>query len=172
MPGQRHDGSAWKPADSQRQKAAGQTIPTAVLAELRADWGFLKSCFRLPQYNGTAGMRWRCNCTPSTRRDCTAQAPWRKTTLNHWQFMQRLNKLGLTVSPLFSCPSFRMSAVAIDWLHTVDKGTAADYLGNVSWMLQKKCLVQLCSRVLASSSWTLWSTTRRHSQTPSSRTSL
>ena len=31
-----------------------------------------------------------------------------------------------------------MSVVAIDWLHTVDKGTAADYIGNLMWLLQQK----------------------------------
>ena len=37
MPGQRHDGSAWKPSDAQRRKTVGREIPTAVLVELRAD---------------------------------------------------------------------------------------------------------------------------------------
>lgn len=45
---------------------------------------------------------------------------------------------GLSLSPLFSSPCFRSTIVQIDWLHTVDQGTAAEYLGNFMFLLQAK----------------------------------
>ena len=138
MPNCRHDGGAWTKSDAQRKKKANKPIPTAALVELRGDWAFYKAVLRLPQFNELDGMCWRCSCTPSTWRDCSAGAPWRDSTLNHWQFLQRLNRQGRTCCPIFSAPYFLISIVAIDWLHTVDKGTAADYLGNLMWMIVER----------------------------------
>ena len=39
--------------------------------------------------------------------------------------------MGVTPSGLLSCPGLTMDDLMIDWLHTVDKGVAADVVGNV-----------------------------------------
>ena len=43
------------------------------------------------------------------------------------------------MAPLLRCPGFCLFiAVVIDWLHTVDLGVLADFLGNALWELAER----------------------------------
>lgn len=135
MPGCRHDGSSWAKSDACRKGRAHEKIPAAVLVEARGDWAYFKNAYRLPQHNELNGMCWFCNCTPSQVRDVGANAEWRRNRLSHWQLLERMAHAGLSLSPLFNAPCFRSTVMQIDWLHTIDQGTAADYLGNFMYLL-------------------------------------
>jgi len=64
-------------------------------------------------------------------------APWRQPEqkLTHWGLAQRILSSGQTLSPLLSAPAFRSSCFLLDWLHGVDQGIAADFVGELFWML-------------------------------------
>ena len=112
-----------------RGKMAGQVLPQAVLAEVRADWAFYKSTFRFPQHNELNGICFRCTCTPKDIRDVSANASWRTNRLSHWGLLERILKQGHELSPLFSAPFVKSDIFAIDWLHCADHGVTKDFLG-------------------------------------------
>lgn len=138
MPTARHDGSAFLSSDHRRKKSSGKSMAASVLVEVRGDWMFYKSTLRLPQHNELAGICWRCSATPSSFKDVSLTASWRQERLTHWQFVRRMHEQGLDASPLFSCPGFDVRIIQVDWLHTVDKGVAADFLGNVLHLVNEK----------------------------------
>jgi hypothetical protein len=139
MPSARHDGAAWTSADFKRHKFAGRFLGVqGVLAEIRGDWLMFKSTLRLPAHNEVAGCCWRCAATPPGIRDCGLAAAWRQQALSHWDLCQRVLSQGLTLSPLFAAPAFRSSCILLDWLHCVDLGVAADFLGNLFWLCHSK----------------------------------
>ncbi len=71
-------------------------------------------------------------------RSCGADAPWRQGRLGHWDLLHRMLGKGQTLSPLMSAPCLKSSCFKIDWLHVVDQGVGADFLGNLFYMLLKK----------------------------------
>lgn len=141
MPSCRHDGTAWCGTDVHRSRHAGAPIGLqGVLAEVRGDWACYKSVFRLPAHNELEGCCWRCTVTPSGIRDTGLDAQWRKPEerLTHWALAQRIVQSGQSLSPLFSSPCFRSSCFMLDWLHCADQGIAADFLGQLFWLLLHK----------------------------------
>ena len=141
MPSCRHDGSAWQASDVRRSKLAALPVGVrGVLAEVRGDWACYKSVFRLPAHNELAGCCWRCAVTPAGIREVGVDAQWRRPEerLSHWALIHRMRGHGLTLSPLFSVPAFKTSIFLLDWLHCTDQGVAADFLGQLFWMLLPK----------------------------------
>ena len=136
-PRTRHDGGAWlQPADGRRARRAGQPLGTrAALVEVRGDWKFLKETFKLPGWNTLSGICWRCSCTPEGLRQVGLDAPWRQEPLDHWGLLARMLRDGVALSPIWSAPWVRSSIFKIDWLHAVDQGVSADFLGNLFWSL-------------------------------------
>lgn len=120
-----------------RGKMAGQMLPKAVLAEVRADWAFYKSTFRFPQHNELNGICFRCTCTPKDIRDVSSSAAWRTSRLSHWGLLERILKQGHELSPLFSAPFVRSDIFAIDWLHCADHGVTKDFLGALFYQSMK-----------------------------------
>ncbi len=138
-PSKRHDGSDFlQPQDRNRARNAGNALPCrAVLTQIRGDWKMLKDLFALPQHNEISGICFRCSCTPQTMREVGLEASWRQGQYNDWSFMQRFLQEGRHVSPVFSIPFFKPSAVIrLDWLHVVDLGIAADCAGQILWQVQ------------------------------------
>ena len=131
MPACRHDGTAFGRSDSKRAKWAGKAVAKTVLCEVRGDWAFYKKAFRFPQHNEVQGCCWRCRVTPASFRDVGASAPWRTDRLSHWDFLVRLAQNSLTPSPLFSCPYITTDCFLLDWLHCMDLGVSADWLGSL-----------------------------------------
>ena len=138
MPSCRHDASPFDRSDSKRAKLAGASAPKGILCEVKADWAFFKKAFRFPQHNEGKGCCWKCTVTPSTFRNVGASAPWRNERLDHWNFLARLQQHNLDPSPLMSAPYLRTECFLIDWLHVMDLGVCADWLGSLFLLVSGK----------------------------------
>lgn len=137
-PTERHDRSPWLPTDGKRSRLGGKPLGVqGALLEVRGDWKFMKECFNFPAWNTESGICWQCICTPGTLREVGRDAPWRQNRLSHWDVLRKIRSNGLTVSPLFTAPWVTTSLFRPDWLHAVDQGVAADFIGNVFWHLVK-----------------------------------
>ena len=99
------------------------------------------------------GICWRCNCTPSTLRDVGLDADWRASRRNAWDLLRALRANGITVSPLFDAPWVVVEIFKMDWLHCVDQGIAADFLGNVLFILAKKKIPGRSFKVKVDALW-------------------
>ena len=141
-PSARHDNKEWLPSDKQRNNKAGQPLGfQALLCEVRGDWKFYKECFNFPGWNTVSGICWHCDCTPAELREVGPDAGWRNRRLSHWDLIHRIRRNNVEVSPLCSSPFLKGSCFKIDWLHAVDQGVGADFLGNFllsgsSWRAQ------------------------------------
>ena len=139
FPPRRHDGASFEPGrDNNRQGLAGAAIGVSgFLCEMRGDWKMLSEVLKVPQWNVKSGCCFKCNVKVDEIRVFHRDAEWRKprNRLDHWGFVQRLLSEGLAISNLFACPGFTVDCIAIDWLHCVDLGVCADFLGNLFWML-------------------------------------
>ena len=62
--------------------------------------------------------------------DAAADAPWRRERLSHAAFVARQLRCGKLVSALFGVPGADSTVFRRDWLHCVDQGVGADFLGN------------------------------------------
>lgn len=139
-PSCRHDGQPWNKSDSRlRKKNADKDVGlAAVLAELRGDWKMLKDSLRFPAWNELGGICWMCMCTKENMHDVSATATWRHQRCSHWQLIQRILAKGDSTSPIFSAPCFRTTCIKVDWLHCMDLGVAADFLGSLLYTVMKK----------------------------------
>jgi hypothetical protein len=138
-PSTRQDGEPWTPADKDRRAKAGKPLRVkAVLVEVRGDWLMMKEVFHLPGWKDKGGCCWLCSATPGTFRDAGQSAKWREERLSHWELLERMVAAGHVPSPLMSAPGVRSHIFKIDWLHAMDQGVAADYVGNLLNMLLRK----------------------------------
>lgn len=133
-PTARHDGRPWLVSDAQRsQRSSDPFVYYGVLQQCRGDWAFYKATFDFPSW-GAQRICWRCGATRGGDldfRQCGLAAPWRSHRIPGHQFLEQQRAEGITPSPIFSCPGFRVEDCLIDWLHTCDLGVGADALGNV-----------------------------------------
>lgn len=132
-PSRRHDGTLFEtPSDTARRKMAGQPLGhRAVLAEIRGDWKFMKEVFKFPGWNSQSGICWLCTCTKDEIREVGLDAPWRASRLSHWDLVHRIHSNGQALSPLCGAPWVVNTCFKVDWLHAVDLGVGADFVGNV-----------------------------------------
>ena len=122
--------------DHYRAKIAAKGIGAkAVFVEVRGDWMFYKQAFKLPQHNEKTGFCWMCTITPDRCHEVGEHAFWRHERLTHWDVIARMRLRGDAASSLFNCPCMRTTAFRVDWLHAVDQGVAADFMGNALWSL-------------------------------------
>jgi hypothetical protein len=96
--------------------------------------------FRMPRHNTGAGCCWRCCVTPATVHEFDSNAPWRHASqrLSHDMFYARVIGMGKSMSPLFGAPGVTSEIFLFDWLHAVDQGVCADFLGNILMMFLEK----------------------------------
>ena len=136
-PSRRHDGRLWvKRHDHYRAKIAAKGIGAkAVFVEIRGDWMFYKQVFKLPQQNELTGICWMCTMTPGRMCEVGEHAFWRHERLTHWDVIARMHLRGEAASSLMNCPCVRTTVFRVDWLHAVDQGVAADFMGNALWSL-------------------------------------
>ena len=155
----RHDGSPFGLLDSKRKNLAGKPLACgkSFLVEIRADWCWYQSVCRFPAGNQLTGLCWKCSCTPQQLREVGDNAPWRSNPLTHWDNMARWISLGRGVCPIFSAPGVTIETCEIDWLHCMDKGVAASFLGNVLWHI----LPSLAGNSLTEKTSTLFGLMRR-----------
>lgn len=138
-PTSRHDGSAWMAGDKNRKKLAGKSLGIqACCVEVRADWAWYQSCLRFPQWNENEGCCYKCWATKKNLREVGADAPWRSQPLSHWDLVQRWLAKGCGICPLFSCPGVTILTCIVDWLHCMDLGVAAVFLGNLFYLICPK----------------------------------
>ena len=131
-PKTRHDGSPWSASDNWRAKLSSKPLGIhGLLVEIRGDWKFYKETFQFPGWNTKSGICWRCTCRPNSLREVSSAAHWRQERLNHWDLIGRMLENQVPLSPLMGAPYVNSSIFAIDWLHAVDLGVAADFLGGL-----------------------------------------
>lgn len=96
--------------------------------------------FRMPRHNTKLGCCWACKVTPDTLKDFGSDAVWKlpASRLNHFDFAARLRSVGKDMSPLFGAPGVQTQIFKFDWLHAVDQGVCADFLGNLFCMFLQK----------------------------------
>ncbi|CAE7833776.1 unnamed protein product [Symbiodinium sp. CCMP2592] len=136
FPSFRHDESRFLGNDSWRKRRASQPLGCrAVLAEVRADWSAYQEVLRLPGWTGNGPICWFCQATLQDLHDVDESSSWRSSRLSHYQFLARQISEGKNLSPLFSCPCFSVQKCCIDWLHCMDLGCAADYMGGLFHMV-------------------------------------
>ena len=139
FPPSRHDCLPFRRGqDKQRLMQANKAIGiSGFLCELRGDWKMLSEIIKVPAWNLKSGCCFKCSITLATIRDFDSSAAWRQPAnrINNWQFLLRLHSQGLANSNIFKCPGFTTYCIALDWLHCCDLGVAADFLGNLFWML-------------------------------------
>lgn len=139
FPATRHDGAPFGAAEATRARRAGQQLGVhAALCEIRGDWKMLAEIFALPAWNQSGGVCWMCTCTKSELRDVGDQATWRNSPLSHYGLLQRIRERGRAVNPLFAAPFVQNHIFRVDWLHAVDLGVAADFIGNLFAMILQK----------------------------------
>ena len=121
-----------------RAKLAGRALPKGLLVEVRGDWSAFKSAFRLPGWAERDSCCYRCQADSTNFMDPSSSAPWRQLPLTHWQLVAKIYAKEGSCPPLYGAPGFRTSVFAIDWLHCVDQGVAADYLGCLMHTILKE----------------------------------
>lgn len=134
----RHDLLDWMPMDKGRRGLAGKAHGLkAALCQVKADWKAMKEIFYFPGWQGDQGCCWLCSATVQDMR--TTQSTLDKA-LDHWSFLHRQRfEYGKPVSKLLQAPTLRLHQFHPDWLHTMDQGCTADFLGNLfQWILLPK----------------------------------
>lgn len=136
-PKARHDKTRFRKSDTSRKKMAGQQLQRACVCEVRGDWCFYKHQLRLPGWRDKAGCCWKCNMTTDRLGECSSQAAWKKPDhrLTHHDVMAGILAKNQSISPLFAIPFLTVDNIKIDWLHCMDLGVAADYLGSLFSLL-------------------------------------
>jgi hypothetical protein len=138
-PSVRHDQQTWSLSDKAREKKAGQALGiSGVLCEVRGDWSMYSSIFKLGGWSKKKHCCWKCDCNRDDMFDFTQSAPWRSKRMSHMDMLIRWKLEGVEPSSIFSCPFFHTGLFKIDWLHTMDLGCAADWIGNLfNYILHK-----------------------------------
>jgi len=98
-----------QPLHGRRKKMGGKSLGVrGILVEVRGDWSYFKSAFRLPQHNQTSGLCWLCSATPVDIRTPGSHAHWRQQRMSHFACLQRMQSEGNSISPIFSIPFLRL----------------------------------------------------------------
>ena len=90
---------------------------------LRAEGGRSQ---RVPQKHSLLNRRFHLQV-----KDVSLTAPWIAARLGHWDVVRRIMELGRPVSPILQAPWCNSRIFRIDWLHAVDQGIAADWMGSL-----------------------------------------
>ena len=136
MPTARHDGQAWTNQDGFRRKNAGKSLRfRGFLVELRGDWSMLKSVLHLQGWNESSGICFKCRATKADLVRIEEDAAWRRDRFSQEEFLARQEELEKSLSHFWRIPWTTVETIKIDWLHTCDHGTSADWLANVIWLI-------------------------------------
>lgn len=89
------------------------------------------SVFRLGHWAKNEDCCWKCTCSKAQLREFDLSASWRSSRLTHSALLLRCHQKGVKPSPIFWMPFFSSNVFKIDWLHTMDLGCAAEWIGNL-----------------------------------------
>jgi hypothetical protein len=110
---------------------AGNSLPCrGLLAEVRADWQWLKQCLHIPAWNDRKGFCFLCKTTLANYKGLSETAAWRSQPLSPTTFHHAAALRGDPACPLFHLPGCDVGIVSLDWLHKCDSGVCADMAGN------------------------------------------
>ena len=134
----RHDGQDWTEEDRLARSPSGQPLPKAALLQLRGDWEWFESCFRVRSVSSES-FCWMCNAVqkvpgPLNYHDFRPQAAHRNTLINHEDYMGQCAREGTEPSHVFRCPGLKIEHLAVDAMHSGDLGTFADAVGSLFWL--------------------------------------
>ena len=136
-PSSRHDGSAWTREDLEHRMPRDQDIPQAALTQIRGDWEWLESCFRIRSVNAQICC-WMCDTTKSPGPNCfhdfTPTAAHRATAITHEQYITACAVEGQSPSTILRSPGARMDYLAVDSMHAADLGCFQDALGSLFYL--------------------------------------
>ena len=136
-PSSRHDGSAWTREDLEHRMPRDQDIPQAALTQIRGDWEWLESCFRIRSVNAQI-FCWMCDTTtspgPNCYHDFTPTAAHRATAITHEQYITACAVEGQSPSTILRSPGARMDYLAVDSMHAADLGCFQDALGSLFYL--------------------------------------
>jgi hypothetical protein len=132
-PSARHDGSPFLPEERELRVASNVHLPRAALLQIRGDWEWLQTAFRL-RATGADSFCWMCNATRWTRgpmhfSDFRAQAAHRQSVFTHEQYLLACAREQAEPSVLFRCPGLRIEHLTVDVMHAGDLGTFQDAIG-------------------------------------------
>ena len=71
-------------------------------------------------------------------RDVRQTAPWVTSRQGHWDVIRSIMARGRRVSPILQVPWVDIRIFRIDWLHAVDLGVGADWLGSFFVLVASK----------------------------------
>ena len=91
----------------------------------------LKEVFQFPQHNESKGCCFLCKVKPDGIRETGSNAAWRFDRLDYWSCLERMRSQGRRWSSLFWAPGITLLNFKLDWLHIVDLGVGADWLGQL-----------------------------------------
>jgi hypothetical protein len=143
-PSLRRDGQAFDARkDKDRAARAGQPLGiTALLAEFRADWSFIKQVFNFPCWSNDC-ICWRCPATRDREDGCSyyrtvTDAGWRCRRYQPGELLRWMQREHLSIPSLFSLPRFSEACILQDWMHCVDLGVTQDPIGNLFYEIQRR----------------------------------
>lgn len=110
-----------------------------VLMSCRGDWEFYSNVLGLPSWQSNLNMCWMCAASSTISdllfTDCSPTAGWRETRRDNDMYLADLEKRGVAPCALFKATGFRLEAIMVDVLHTVDLGITAHIAANIFWEL-------------------------------------
>ena len=76
-----------------------------------------------------------CGLPLKVKAQTRTDAPWRTQRRTWHELLATIVAAGERVCPLFLVPFANSRLLKLDWLHVVDLGVAADYIGGLLWYL-------------------------------------
>jgi hypothetical protein len=123
-PAARHDGDPFTDAD--RRPAAGSRLPVAGLMQLRGDWEYMATAFRLRWFTSER-FCWMCQASSNPEdemffHDISRDAPHRGTLISHAFYMECCARERAEPSSIFEAPGVTLDMLVVDAMHAADLG--------------------------------------------------
>jgi hypothetical protein len=132
-PGARHDGSPF--GADERRLPPGTALPRAGLLQLRGDWEYMSTVFRLRWFTSHR-FCWMCQATntpgPLCFKDFSPHAAHRGTLLSHRDYLEACAAEGSQPSAIFQVPGVILDFLVVDAMHAADLGVFQDFRDVVS----------------------------------------
>lgn len=126
-PWQRHEHGEWTGQGRFKRAGQGHDLRAALILA-KAEWKAFKEIVSVLGWQGHEGICWLCQ---AILKDTQTKNSAKRLALDHWGFFhRRIDDYKKPVSTLLAAPALRVHQFRPDWLHAMDQGCAADFLGN------------------------------------------